>query len=1001
MAFNRADAKTSQSTARLIITGDGGESWLEARSFKKDADLVLDGKGDGIVRVGDSEVLTMDSLGNLDELAAALAGITIEGADPATVIALEALVNNLLSNLAHIDGTTPKPATVERAVALLKGMYVEIVQAADSLNELVWGLAQKPGGPASVAQAVTAVWAAINAAAGVDEAAVNALIAAALAALPDAGIDEAAVKALIGATLATMIMPILDGHTTDIAGLDTRLTAVQALVANLVNEIGAIVVSGGEPLAQQLIDIIGGKPQGGGSIADVAATFAALGQALIGAVGIEEAAVNALIQAALADLGAAGLDEAAVIALLEEKLTEFGPMIIMAVQSQMTAMPDRIRLNVKDASPGAKVVIEALNLTATNAIPNPVSMDIEVPGGTLSVNGKRVATVQEVGLLNALVENLYDAITGGVEQINGATGEPVNHTIIVANWLLNLPVQIANAEANVMAFGDNVMLLSATKADQAEFLALKAAVAALGSGSGGAGLTGEQAQLLINTAADLNALITGITGIFTTSPSPDGVVNTIRRIAGDADKGAKLASAFLAGFLGKPIMQLGSNEQEALQAIVDWCAGFVRRIEGSESAILGLGTDLEIAQTNIVDLAEAVIQLQIDLAAGSGGSFSEDLNTFLEGVAALRNRPYNGVADSLNVMSSISLDADGGVKIAQALVKGLTGAMPFQLGANEAAIMQAIIDWCAGFVRRVEGSESNILGLRTDLEAAQTNIADLAEAVIPLISTVETHGERITTLEGAALGGGSGGVSQTVVDSLVARLNALESENARLKRQVDALEGNVGEVYARVEDIEAIKLPEKADQEDLDALAAKKADKSALSATDLRVQSISDTNSFLQNNLVLLSEDVKDKADKTELASYATKAELEPVAELAALAAAETQRLELQDQEIVQWIADTLVTQEYLDDLQGAIVNMFGKFGDDIAWNNVQIEGHDTLILSINDRIQRLMNAINGPTATVESIQEMFWLLSDVIEALITATGIQLPGRAAITENEE
>jgi hypothetical protein len=41
---------------------------------------------------------------------------------------------------------------------------------------------------------------------------------------------------------------------------------------------------------------------------------------------------------------------------------------------------------------------------------------------------------------------------------------------------------------------------------------------------------------------------------------------------------------------------------------------------------------------------------------------------------------------------------------------------------------------------------------------------------------------------------------------------------------------------------------------------------------------------------------------------------------------------------------------------------------------------------------QELMDAMNGPNATTDSIQQMFWLLNDVIIALADATGIELPG---------
>lgn len=379
--------RTYETVARLDISADGTEAELSAQSPQPNANLILAGKGTGKVCVGNSPVLTVESLGDIDELAAVLAGITIEGADPAAVLALQAQVDAIIVELAAL--------------------------AAGSL-----------------------------AATPLDVAAVQLLIDATLAALPPGGVDEVAVKALISAALAALIMPILDDHTTEIAGLDTSLKSVQALVAALVDEIAAVAVYGGdlqalldllavkpdatvadvekiwralsdtsvgfaqllsifsgkpltenpsvadvqdnlpllikliveqiladlpggvdnaeivaivqavladaspglvqavvdfleesgagEQLAQQLIDIIGGKPQGGGSIADVAATFAALGQALSGAIGIEEAAVNALIQAALADLEGVSTPED-ILELIDAALAAASPGIVQAV----------------------------------------------------------------------------------------------------------------------------------------------------------------------------------------------------------------------------------------------------------------------------------------------------------------------------------------------------------------------------------------------------------------------------------------------------------------------------------------------------------------------------------------------------------------------------------------------------------------------------------------------------------------------------------------------
>jgi hypothetical protein len=41
--------------------------------------------------------------------------------------------------------------------------------------------------------------------------------------------------------------------------------------------------------------------------------------------------------------------------------------------------------------------------------------------------------------------------------------------------------------------------------------------------------------------------------------------------------------------------------------------------------------------------------------------------------------------------------------------------------------------------------------------------------------------------------------------------------------------------------------------------------------------------------------------------------------------------------------------------------------------------------------VRDVMDAMNGPTATVQSITQMFWLLNDLLMALVDATGIDFP----------
>jgi len=117
---------------------------------------------------------------------------------------------------------------------------------------------------------------------------------------------------------------------------------------------------------------------------------------------------------------------------------------------------------------------------------------------------------------------------------------------------------------------------------------------------------------------------------------------------------------------------------------------------------------------------------------------------------------------------------------------------------------------------------------------------------------------------------------------------------------------------------------------------------------------------------------------------------------------AENAALKAQDAEIVAFVTEKYVDKTSLQGLEGAIIDQLSNVLTDITgikadvqWNNTQIEGHDTLILANTDRIQRLMNAINGGPngdATVQSITEMFWLLNDIIAALVEATGVNFPG---------
>jgi hypothetical protein len=181
--------------------------------------------------------------------------------------------------------------------------------------------------------------------------------------------------------------------------------------------------------------------------------------------------------------------------------------------------------------------------------------------------------------------------------------------------------------------------------------------------------------------------------------------------------------------------------------------------------------------------------------------------------------------------------------------------------------------------------------------SANPTAADVQAGLPVLIQAIvkDELGDRVTALEAAALSGE--GVSQAVVDSLLARLDALEAENVAMKAE---LAQKIGET-----DIAALR-------------------------------------------------------------------------EQAAFAVDETVRLEAQDAEIVAWVTEKYLDKEFFERWENSIVDLFSG-----VYTN-----HNDLAKLVQD----VMNAMNGPTATVQSITEMFWLLNDLLTALVEATGIDFPG---------
>jgi|688.fasta_scaffold247316_1 hypothetical protein len=162
-------------------------------------------------------------------------------------------------------------------------------------------------------------------------------------------------------------------------------------------------------------------------------------------------------------------------------------------------------------------------------------------------------------------------------------------------------------------------------------------------------------------------------------------------------------------------------------------------------------------------------------------------------------------------------------------------------------------------------------------------------------------------------------------------------------------------------------------------------DQAALeAAVQAATAALTDRIDGLQNQVMLLTQYIDQQVGTViqyvdmEIEKKADKTVVESVSEQASYAVAETQRLEAQDAEIVAWVVENYAEKDYVENLESAIVDQFSRVLTDIV--------------GVKKLVQDFMDALNGPDATVQSITEMFWLLNDVMVALIEATGIDFPG---------
>ncbi len=309
----------------------------------------------------------------------AVAGLDLSALGDAN--AVDAVLKDLLSRLAHIDGSPVKPATAEQAVVILKGMYTEVGQAGESLNELVWGLAQKPGGPASVAQAVAAVWDGINASGGglqplLDLLAVkpgatvadvevvwqalsdgSVAVAQLLSALSGKPVSSNPTAADVQAGLPVLIQAIVDESTKQLTTKTEYQSLINALcsapfagmtgnVTNNVNKVGVwvgIAKQEIENLEANLTFVYNKTTENETAIAGVQDRVTALEGAALSGAGVSQAVVDSL----LARLDALEAENVTLKAELAQKISETD---IAALREQAAfAVDETVRLEAQDA----------------------------------------------------------------------------------------------------------------------------------------------------------------------------------------------------------------------------------------------------------------------------------------------------------------------------------------------------------------------------------------------------------------------------------------------------------------------------------------------------------------------------------------------------------------------------------------------------------------------------------------------------------------------------
>jgi hypothetical protein len=248
--------------------------------------------------------------------------------------------------------------------------------------------------------------------------------------------------------------------------------------------------------------------------------------------------------------------------------------------------------------------------------------------------------------------------------------------------------------------------------------------------------------------------------------------------------------------------------------------------------------------------------------------------------------------------------------------------------------------------------------VKKEIESLEDNLGFVYTKTTENKAAITGVQDRVTALEGAALGGG--GVSQAVVDSLLARLDALEAENVTLKAEVTDLRAFVGEQNQNLTDMH---------NSDMTQVAQELAKKANITVTDglqnqirLNTQYIDQQTGTVIQYVDLVAEQ---KADKSLVDSH--------TADINTLGDMYQQQQDTTNQtfnDVVEYIIAEYATKAAL-----------AEFGGDVemAVGNVVAEAA---------RFDGLFRKFGAGNTAAECVDDFFATLNDIVGKLLDATGV-------------